>query len=83
MTIPDVSKMTAEQWVMWAAAVLLGFVIWGVSSKLDALQVEHTRLLSIGQIQCYNHAENVINGNRTNQQRRCLTLQLNDGPATP
>jgi hypothetical protein len=78
--IPDIINMTADKLVMWIAAALLIFVLWGVNNKLDAMMEEHMGLLKVAVIQCYNHAENNTDPNmRQNQQRRCLTFQLNMG----
>ncbi len=89
---PDVSKFTPEQFIMWTAAILLAFSLWtipsSINSRMDAFSAvqmqmvsEHQSLLKAAQIQCYNHAENVLDAKiRANQQRRCLTLQLNAQP---
>jgi hypothetical protein len=63
---------------MRAAAVLLGFLLLSLTTKLDALQQEHSQLLSIFQVDCYNHAE-LVNERalRTIQQQRCLDKKLN------
>lgn len=77
-TIPDVTNMSSEKFIMWGCAALLVFVLWGVNSKLDAMMQEHLGLLKVAVIQCYNHAENnQDHAMRVNQQRRCLTFQLN------
>jgi hypothetical protein len=77
-SIPDIPNMTADKLVMWIAAALLVFVLWGVNSKLEAMMGEHIGLLRVAIIQCYNHAENNPDpAMRQNQQRRCLTFQLN------
>lgn len=75
--LPDLTSMTPEKFIMWIAAAAFVFVLWGVDSKLDAMKDEHSMLLRIDQIQCYNHAENNTNlDKRADQQRRCLTVQL-------
>lgn len=83
-SIPDMTNMPAEKFVMWVAAALLVFILWGVNTKLDAMMGEHMGLLKVAVIQCYNHAENNQDeAMRVTQQRRCLTFQLNDGPREP
>jgi hypothetical protein len=69
--------MTAEKFIMWGCAVLLGFVLWGVGAKLDAMQDEHQKLLSINQVVCYNQAELIHEqALRSKQQKRCLDYKL-------
>jgi hypothetical protein len=68
---------TPTKWIMRLAAVLLGFLLLSLNSKLEALQNEHAQLLTIAQVQCYNHAENVPNMLlRATQQRRCLEKRI-------
>ena len=88
MMLPD-KDTTPTQWIMWAAGVLLAFALWQVPSSLNAridaiittqrqMQTEHRDLLKVSIIQCFNHADNVAEPHRREQQqRRCLTLQLN------
>ena len=49
--------MTESKFIMWGCAALLAFVLWGVDTKLSAMQEEHHLLLSLGQVNCYNQAE--------------------------
>ena len=87
--IPDVTKMTAEQFVMWGFAALLGFLLYAIPAAITdklrdqdmvhaKIREEHKTLLMSTQIQCYNHADNVPDEEtRAKHHRRCLTLQLN------
>ena len=73
--------MTAEKFIMWGCAALLAFVLYNVDTSLGAREKEHRQLLMIDQIICYNQAENNPDRDkRANQQRRCLTFQLNNAP---
>jgi hypothetical protein len=90
--LPNIKEMTADQFIMWiCAAVLLYLLLMNplaLNSKMDDLSkvqaqmvVEHHDLLKAAQVQCYNHAENNPDqAMRQNQQRRCLTLQINAMP---
>jgi hypothetical protein len=69
---------TPMKWIMRLAAVLVVWVLYSLSDKLSALQNEHTQLLSIFQVDCYNHAELVQERTiRALQQQRCLQKKLN------
>lgn len=77
LPFPNFADMTADKFIMWGCAALLAFVLWGVDNKLSAMQEEHSLLLSISQVNCYNQAELVPEpGLRARQQRRCLDYKL-------
>ena len=81
MTLPDLSSVptpdTSEKLVRWGVVVLLTFVLGLVYSELQARKSEHMQLLTIGQVQCYNHAENNRDvTTRPTQMRRCLTMKI-------
>ena len=81
MTLPDLSSVptpdTSDKLVRWGVVVLLTFVLGLVYSELQARKSEHLQLLTIGQVQCYNHAENNRDAaTRPTQMRRCLTMKI-------
>lgn len=68
--IPDVANMDPGKFIMWLAAALLVFVLWGVGSELQARRDEHVAILSSIQISC-------VHGSKTKEQgRECITLKL-------
>jgi hypothetical protein len=83
MTLPTISDIAeaantdSEKLVRWGAALLLTFVLGLVYTELQARKTEHMQLLTIGQVQCFNHAENNIDPKtRPTQMRRCLTMKI-------
>jgi len=68
--IPDVTTMDPGKFVMWLAAALLVFVLWGFGSELQARKDEHQALYSQVQILC-------VHGSTDKEERReCLTGKL-------
>ena len=81
---------TPTQWIMWAAGVLLTVVVVtipsGLNTRIDSvlaaqadMKKQHSDLLKIAVVQCYNSAENqwdlVV---RRKQQQRCLNLTIEE-----
>ena len=78
MTMPELPDVTnPDKVVRWGAAILLTFVLGLVYTELQARKTEHMQLLTIGQVQCYNHAENNKDlATRPTQMRRCLVMKI-------
>lgn len=89
MTIPG-KDTTPTQWIMWAAGVLLMVVVVTIPSGLNTridnvmaaqgeMKKQHSDLLKIAVVQCYNAAEVqwdlVV---RRKQQQRCLSLTIEE-----
>lgn len=75
--LPNVNEMTGDQVVRWIVVALMVFTIGSVYAELQARAVEHRQLMLVGQVQCVNDAERVIEkGVRALQLRRCLTLTV-------
>lgn len=89
MNIPG-KDTTPTQWIMWAAGVLLTVVVVtipsGLNTRLDSvlaaqaeMKRQHSDLIKIAIVQCYNAAESnwdlVV---RRTQQRRCLNLEIEE-----
>jgi len=89
MTIPG-KGTTPTQWIMWAAGVLLMVVVVTIPSGLNTridnvmaaqgeMKKQHSDLLKIAVVQCYNAAEGqwdlVV---RRKQQQRCLSLTIEE-----
>lgn len=72
MTLPnlDLSNVTPDKFIMWIAAALLGFVLWGVDAKVGAMREEHQALYSQIQILCVHGGKNAL------EQKECLTGKL-------
>lgn len=89
MNIPG-KDTTPTQWIMWAAGVLLTVVVVtipsGLNTRLDSvlaaqaeMKRQHSDLIKIAIVQCYNAAESnwdlVV---RRTQQQRCLNLEIEE-----
>lgn len=86
--LPDVKSMTDREFILWVCGAVLLYILllnpMAINQKLEAISAlqaqmvsEHNDLLKVAQVQCLNHAENVVEKERrAKQQRRCLTLQV-------
>ncbi len=90
LPIPNVKEMTSEQFIMWLAAIVLGYILlinpMSLSGKIDQMSTlqaqmvsEHKDLLLGIQAQCINHADNVQDKDkRARHLLRCLTRDVKD-----
>lgn len=81
LPFPDVNSMSSDQVIRWMTISLLVFVLGFLYGELQARMREHQQLLLVGQVQCFNEAERVVERPiRAKQMHRCLTLKLDADP---
>lgn len=61
-----------DKFILWAAALMFGVLMWSIPKELAALREEHKSLLTVAQIQC-------VHASKDDRERmECLTLRLDE-----
>lgn len=59
-----------DKFILYAAALMFGVMLWQIPSGISAMREEHVKLLLAVQIQCVHDAKTPT------ERMECLTLEL-------